>query len=577
MKLLGLTLALSLLVLVPLACQPNATPITPADEMPQWFADVSREVGLDFVHDSGPPPSDRYFMPQIIGSGAALFDYDGDGLLDIYLVQNAGPSSKSRNRLYHQEKDGTFRDVSKGSGLDVTGYGMGVAIGDVDNDGFPDVLVTEFGGIRLFHNNGDGTFTDITKDSGLLNRQWATSACFVDYDRDGWLDLVVTNYVDYDPTKVCDLAGGRPDYCHPHSFTSETTRLFRNLSGTAKGGIRFQDVTLAAGLGKTPGAGLGVVAADFSGDGWPDILVANDAQPNRLWINQKDGTFRDEAAQRGLAYNAMGQRQGNMGIAIGDIDGRGRFAVFITHLTEETNALYTQEPRGMFRDVTGASGLAQSRWRGTGFGTVFGDFDNDGALDLAVVNGRVSRSRAALDAGVEKELGAVWAPYAERNQLFAGDGVGKFRDVSRAQPVFCGRAGISRGLAIGDFNNDGGLDLLVTTIGGPARLFRNVVAPKRGHWLLVRAIDPALKRDAYGAEISVEANGKSTCSWINPGSSYLCSNDPRAHFGLGDAAKADAIEVRWPDGFNERFAGVAADQVVTLRKGEGKPAAEKSR
>ena len=545
--------------------------------MPAWFVDVSRDVGLDFVHDSGPPPGDRYFMPQIIGSGAALFDYDNDGRLDIYLVQNAGPGSKAHNRLYHQEKDGTFTDVSKGSGLDVTGYGMGVAIGDVDNDGFPDVLLTEFGRIRLFHNNGNGTFTEVTKDAGLVNAQWATSACFVDYDRDGWLDLVVTNYVDYDPTRVCNLAGGRPDYCHPKVFADETTRLFRNRSrGEPMGAVRFEDVTLAAGLGTTPGAGLGVVAADFDGDGWPDILVANDAQPNRLWINQKNGTFRDEAPQRGLAYNGLGQRQGNMGIALGDIDDRGRFAVFITHLTEETNTLFTQEPRGLFRDVTGASGLANSRWRGTGFGTVLGDFDNDGALDLAVVNGRVSRSRAEPESGAEAELGAVWAPYAERNQLFAGDGKGRFRDVSASQPAFCGRPGIGRGLAVGDLNNDGGLDLLVTSIGGRARLFRNV-APNRGHWLLVRAVDPALKRDAHGAEIVVEVAGKRRHAWINPGSSYLCSNDPRAHFGLGAAARVDAIDVRWPDGLIERFPGRDADQVVLLRKGEGKADTETRR
>jgi hypothetical protein len=569
MRTIGLTLGLVLLGTVPLACQRASPPTTAPEEMPPWFTDVSRAVGLDFTHDPGPAPGKRYFLPQIIGSGAALFDYDNDGRLDIYLVQNGGPHSSARNRLYHQEADGTFTDVSKGSGLDVVGYGMGVAVGDIDNDGYPDLLLTEYGRIRLFRNNGNGTFTDITRQAGLDNPQWATSACFVDYNRDGWLDLVVTNYVDYDPTRVCTYGGGSADYCHPKSFPGSVTRLYRNRGRAGPGAaVSFEDVTLAAGLGKGPGPGLGVCCADFDGDGWPDILVANDAQPNRLWINQRDGTFRDEAVQRGLAYNGLGAAQGNMGIALGDVDGSGRFAVFITHLTEETNTLWQQEVRGLFRDRTAQAGLAASRWRGTGFGTVLGDFDNDGALDLAVVNGRVSHARGALDAALLAQLGPVWAPYAERNQLFAGDGKGHFRDLSPGQPAFCGRGAISRALVVGDVNNDGGLDLLVTAVGGRARLFRNV-APDRGHWLLVRAIDPALKRDAYGAEVIVEAGGKRRHAWVNPGSSYLGSNDPRAHFGLGPASRVKAIEVRWPDGTTERFAGRPADQVVKLRKGQG--------
>jgi hypothetical protein len=552
-----------------LACRRAGDPAAdPGPEMPPWFADVSRVAGLDFTHAPGPPPGDRHFLPQIIGSGAALLDYDNDGRLDIYLIQNGGPESTSRNRLFHQERDGTFTDVSAGSGLDVAGYGMGAAVGDYDNDGWPDLLLTEYGRIRLFRNNGNGTFTDVTKQAGLDDPQWATSAAFVDYDRDGWLDLVVVNYVDYDPTRVCDHGGGRPDFCHPRTFAGSVTRLFHNRGRAAGGAVCFEDVTLKAGLAQAPGPGLGVLAADFDGDGWPDILVANDAQPNRLWINRRDGTFRDEAAQRGLAYNGLGQPQGNMGTALGDLDGSGRFAVFITHLTEETNTLWRQEPGDLFRDVTAAAGLAGSRWRGTGFGTAFGDFDNDGALDLAVVNGRVARSKTPPDAATPAGLGPAWAAYAERGQLFAGDGSGGFRDVSPAQPDFCGTAAVSRGLAVGDLDNDGGLDLLVTAVGGPARLFRNV-APGRGHWLIVRAVDPALKRDAYGAQVAVEAGGRLRVGWINPGQSYLCSNDPRAHFGLGKAERVEAIDVHWPDGAVERFPGRPADQVVTLCKGSG--------
>jgi hypothetical protein len=558
MKALRRFLGLVLLIASALpACRRENHVETGDESLPApWF----ESVGLDFIHDAG-APSNAYFLPQIIGSGAALFDYDGDGLLDIYLVQNAGPGSKSTNRLFHQERDHRFTDVSKGSGLDVDGFNMGVAIGDVDNDGRPDVLLTEYGRIRLFANNGDGTFRDVSRQFALDSPQWATSAGFVDYDRDGWLDLVVVNYVDYDPSHVCGSGPG--GYCHPSSFPGSVTRLYHNV-----GGRTFVDVTVASGLARGPGRGLGVVAADFDGDGWADIFVANDAQANRLWINQKDGKFRDEAAQRGLAYNALGQPQGNMGVAIGELDGSGRFALFVTHLTEETNTLWQQQPRGLFQDVTAAAGLAGSRWRGTGFGTVLADFDNDGALDLAVVNGRVSRVKGPRDPNVASELDRFWADYAERNQLFAGDGKGSFRDISPLQPAFCGRAAVSRGLAVGDVDNDGGLDLLVTEIAGPARLHRNI-APARGHWLIVRAVDPRWKRDAYGAEITITAGGRVRRGWINPGSSYLSSNDPRAHFGLGVAAHVESIEVLWPDGVREQFGSRKADQILELRRGEG--------
>jgi hypothetical protein len=552
-----------LIALVLSSCRPAGSPETPREPgMPSWFQEVGQAAGLDFRHDAGPLPAGRYFLPQIIGSGAALLDYDNDGRLDIYLVQNGGPQSNSRNRLYHQERDGRFTDVSTGSGLDVAGYGMGVAVGDVDNDGLPDVLLTEYGRIRLFHNQGQGNFADITPAAGLDNPQWGTSSCFVDYDRDGWLDLVVVNYVENDPTKVCSHGGGAPDFCHPRNFTGSVTRLFRNRGSAPPS---FADVTLTAGLGQASGRGLGVLTADFDGDGWPDILVANDAQPNHLWINQRNGTFKEEAAQRGLAYNALGQPQGNMGIACGEVDDSGRFAVFITHLTEETNTLWKQGPRGLFRDSTAAVGLAASHWRGTGFGTVLADFDNDGALDLAIVNGRVARNPVSP----AQEAGPFWSRYAERNQLFAGDGKGSFRDISLEQPALCGQAAVSRALAVGDLDNDGGLDLLATTVAGPPRLYRNVV-PSRGHWLIVRAIDPQRKHDAYGAEITVLAGGHRRRSWINPGFSYLCSNDPRAHFGLGSAESVESIEVLWPDGVRERFVGRKADQVVVLRKGKGK-------
>jgi hypothetical protein len=524
-----------------------------------WFKDITEESGIRFVHDAGPTGS--WFMPQIMGSGAALFDFDGDGRLDIYLIHNGGPSGK-RNQLFHQEKDGTFKDVSAGSGLDVAGFGMGVAIGDVNNDGRPDVLLTEHGRIRLFLNNGDGTFTDGTQQSGLENKLWATSAAFFDYDRDGWLDLVIVNYVEYDHARECFTDGER-DFCGPNVFKGTVTKLFRNKG---RAGIPlFEDVTVKAGLSRKPGPGLGVVCADFNGDGWPDIFVANDSKANHLWINKQNGTFAEEAEARNVAYNGHGQMLGNMGVAIGDVNSDGLFDLFVTHLTDETNTLWRQESRGFFRDGTVAARLSNPRWRGTGFGTVLADFNHDGALDIALANGRVLRG-PKQDGG---RLDAFWARYAERNQLFANDGAGRFQDLSPNDP-FGQLPGVSRGLACGDIDGDGALDLLVTTVAGPARLYRNV-APKEGHWLLVRAIDPARKRDAYGAVVSVHAGGRRWVGFVNPGQSYLCSNDPRAHFGLGKADRVDAIHVQWPDGdlTEEIFPGGAVDRLVELRRGDG--------
>jgi hypothetical protein len=553
--------------LLGLGCQgPGSTPAKAASDDPVWFRDATDEVGLNFHHDAG-PIRDNYFMPQIMGSGAALLDYDNDGLFDLYFLQNGGPGSPSRNKLYHQLPGGKFEDVSAGSGLDIAGWGMGVAVGDFDNDGLVDVYVSQYGGGRLFRNLGRGKFEDVTKSAGVAYLGWGTSCCFVDYDRDGWLDLVVVNYVNYDPGWQCGPASGKRDYCHPSAFKGTATRLFHNRGRDTAGRWRgFEDVTQAAGLAR-PGPGLGVICADFNGDGWPDIFVANDAQPNHLWINRHDGTFAEEAVTRGVAYNGLGQTQSNMGVTLGDVRGSGRLDLFITHLTEETHALWEQATPGFFEDRTIPAGLAATRWRGTGFGTILADFDLDGALDLAVVNGRVSRSRAGPAPGAD--LDAYWALYAERNQLFAGDGRGRFRDISQGNVALCGNYALGRGLVWGDFTGTGRLDLVFTNVAGPARFYRNV-APLRGHWLVVRAFDPRWHRDAYGAVVTLTAGSRRWVSLANPGQSYLSSGDPRAHFGLGPVEHVDSIRIDWPDGRSEVYPETAVDKTLKLERGKGR-------
>jgi hypothetical protein len=544
------------------ACQRQAPVNTPATKQDSGFEDVTEKVGLNFVNHA---ETTNYFMPVSMGSGGAIFDFDNDGRMDIYLVRCVVPGASAKNQLYHQEADGTFKDVSSGSGLDVASYGMGVAVGDANNDGLADVLLTEYQSARLFVNRGGGKFEDASASAGIENPAWAMSASFFDYDRDGWLDLVIANYVDYIPTQQCFDMRNVPEFCGPKGFSGTVTRLFHNES--AQGGLQFRDVTVRSGIVKKPGPGLGVLCADFDGDHWPDVLVADDGQPNRLFINQRDGTFKDEASIRGLAYNGLGGTAANMGIAFGDVNSDGLFDLFITHLNWEQHTFWKQDPRGIFQDQTALQGLANTGWRGTGFGTVFADFDCDGDVDLAFANGSIRRVTDASHrvAGID----SFWSSYAQRNQIFVNDGSGKFSDVSEGHPALCGHAAVGRGLACGDLNNDGAVDLLLMNAGSPARILRNACA-KRGNWLVVRAIDPALGgRDAYGAEIIVEAGGQRWWRFIQPGYSYLVSSDPRAHFGMGQHAKVERVRVIWLDGTEEIFPGTSANQLVVLRKGGG--------
>jgi hypothetical protein len=527
---------------------------------------VTADSGIDFTHDPGPVGT--YFMPQSMGSGAAVFDADGDGLLDIYLLQFGGPESLSVNRLYLQTSPGKFRDATEGSALDVAGHNHGVAVGDVNNDGKPDVALSQFGGLKLFLNLGGGKFSDATADSGLANVSWGMSAAFLDFDLDGRLDLFVANYLDYDPKRQCRSPEGHLDFCGPNAFRGTRSKLFRNAGPGGAAPVRFEDVSLSSQVAREAGPGLGVTTADFTGDGWPDVFVADDGQPNRLWVNRKDGTFADEAISRNVAYTLMGKAFAGMGIGVGDVDNDAMLDLLVTHLGSETHTLWRQGPRGQFRDKTVEYGLASTRWRGTGFGTVLADLDNDGWMDAAIVNGRVARGGPARDTGL-----GFWETYAEKNQLLLNDGKGHFRDVSASEKALCDYWNVGRGLVCADFDNDGGLDLLVTAIGSKARLFRNV-APNRGHWLKVRAVDPALNRDVCGAEVVVRAGGKEYLRVVNPAESYLCSGPGLLHFGLGEADGVEWVRVTWPGGKEkgavEEFPGGPADRALVLQRGRGK-------
>ncbi len=523
-------------------------PIYSTTEVRTFFSDITEERNLNFLHD--PRLGGKYFFPEVMGAGCAFFDFDNDNDLDIYLL------SGTKDHLFRQEENGSFVDVTEASGVGDQGFSMGVAIGDIDNDGDLDVFVSNYGPDQLYRNNGDGTFSNVTEKSGIKTSGWSTSAVFFDYDRDGFLDLYIARYVKLNPSIVCTDRAGRKDYCGPDAYEAESDLLYRN-----NGNGTFADVSTSSGINRVPRKGLGVVSADFNSDNYPDLYVANDREPNHLWINKRNGTFQDHALPMGVAVNAMGQAEASMGIAVGDVNQDGRPDIFVTNLRDETNTLYMNKGAIGFQDDSIASGLGLPSLPFTGFGTGFFDFNQDGNLDVAIVNGRVTRG-VLLTKNRPPEF---WDDYAEPSLLFENLANGRFGNTGSITTDLQN----ARGLAFGDVDNDGDIDLLINNCGGSARLLRND-ATSKGHWLSIRAIDPALKRDAYGAKITVTAGGKNFIRWVNPGYSYLSSNDPRVHFGLGSATSVDSIHVSWPDDKGETFPGVHADQFLTIQKGSSK-------
>ena len=540
-----------------IACGACAGPSTdPPVAGAAWFEETAVADGLVFNHVSG--HEDRHLFPEILGGGAALFDMDGDGDLDAYLVQSGdvrNPGSPAgENRLFRNDGNAGFEDVTAASGAGDRGYGMGVVVGDYDNDGDPDLYVTNFGSNVLLQNDTEGRFTDVTDLAGVGHEGWGTSGAFLDYDNDGDLDLFVTNYVDWSVAieQTCYNRSGLNDYCLPTNYKAPGTDTFYRNEGDG----RFTDVTEAAGFHTAFGNGLGVVTADFDRNGFQDLFVANDTMVNQLWLNQDGVRFVDESLIRGCAMDEHGKAKAGMGVAVADLDDDTDEDIIVVNLRGQTDSVFRNDD-GMFRDATGDLGLGQtSRWY-TRFGIGLVDLDNDGYLDLYEANGRVVANAEPEDDDV----------YAEPNALFRGHPGGRFEHVlpqgGTAEPLIR----TSRAAAFGDVDGDGGVDILVVNRDRPAQLLRNI-APDRGNWVALRVLDRH-GRAAYGATVSVTLGERVLTRDVRAAYSYCASSDPTIHIGLGTATQADGVEVRWIDGAIERFGPVTAGKTETLRHGRG--------
>lgn len=561
----------------------QATPASPVDSLGFTFVDVTVEAGLGSAKNVFGAVRNKRYVLEETGCGVAFFDYDNDGWLDIFLVNGTTlegfpPGREPRNYLFRNNRDGTFTDVTEKAGLARSGWGQGCCIGDNDNDGFDDLFVTYWGQNVLYHNNGDGTFTDVTEKAGLMSpeRRWGTGCCFVDYDRDGFLDLFVANYVNFDP-KLAPLPGenqycrytGVPVPCGPQGFGGGTNLLFRN-----RGDGTFEDVSEKSGVVNPRGLptpisvsqnwrpvgsyGFAAVAADFDNDGWPDIYVACDTAPSRLYWNNHDGTFREIGIAAGCALSEDGVGQAGMGVGVGDYDGDEWLDIVKTNFSDETANLYRNNGDGTFHDAVLQAGLGiNTRYLGWGVG--FFDFDNDGWKDIFMTNGHVY---AQL---VHHKLHVT---YQQRKILYRNLGNARFADVSSRVGEAVMQPNSGRGCAFGDFDNDGDVDIAINNMNEPPSLLRNDGANKNS-WIKIKCIGTRSNRSAIGARVRVVADGRAQIDDVMSGSSYISQNDLRLHFGLGRAIKVDLIEVRWPSGLRESFRDIAPNQLILIREGEG--------
>ena len=560
----GLAVALIIFLLAALGLAPDrggaAAPISPVT-----FRDVTQQAGLHFVHNNG--AFGKKFLPETLGPGVAFIDYDNDGWPDIFLVNGTdwpGHAQKhSTPKLYHNNHDGTFTDVTHKAGLGVEMYGLGVAVGDYDNDGFDDLFVTALGQSRLFHNNGNGTFTDVTQKAGLAGpRELSTSAAWVDYDKDGRLDLVVGNYVQWTPEGdlYCTLDGKNKSYCTPESYKGTSARLWHN-----RGDGTFEDVTQKAGLGEPTSKTMGIAILDYDNDSWPDLLFSNDTQPNKLYRNNGNGTFSEKGVIAGIAFSEDGVARAGMGVDAADYDHSGYPSVMITNFSNQMLSLYHNEGKGLFVDEAPQSAIGRATLLTLGFGCFFFDYDLDGWPDIFIANGHIDPEIQKVQANVK---------YAMPPHLFRNLGKGKFEEVTSLMGSAFNAPRVGRGAAYADVNNDGSLDLLLATNGGPAYLFRNEAQPGTANRSLrLKLVGAKSNRDGIGAVARVTVAGDTQTQMLRSGSSYLSSSELVLTFGLAQHDKADAIELRWPSGQIDRLANVAAGQTVTVTEGKGQTSA----
>jgi hypothetical protein len=534
----------------------------PESVIPVHYTDVRESAKITFQQDST-QTEEKYYL-ETMGTGVAWIDYDQDGLMDLYFVQSAAtdlykPPHPIRSALYHNNGDGTFTDVTEKAGVGGEGhYGQGVAVGDYDNDGYPDLYVTGYGRAILYHNNGNGTFTDITAKAGLADEGgWSTSAGWFDYDKDGWLDLVVTNYIEWSPKNNLWCGERRPgyrSYCHPGNYKGQRIKLYHNNhDGT------FTDVSDTSGVGKPEAKGMGVVLADFNNDGWTDIAIANDSWPNFLFINKHNGTFEDVSLVSGLAASEDGRYEAGMGIDASDVDGDGWMDVYITHLDFELNRLYRNSQDGTFTDETFRSRIGNKAVLLSGVAAKFLDYDNDGWNDILQLNGAMLDNVALYHGEVS---------YKEPLLMYRNLGKGEFDKVSDSLGSDFVRPIVGRGLATADYDNDGDIDIVTNNRGDFPSLLRND-GGNANNWLTVQLVGTKSNRDGIGASLKLSSEGFVQVEQAKGGMSYMSASDPRIHFGLGKRAKIASLEITWPSGQVDRLTNVPINQIITVKEGAG--------